>query len=139
MQEVRCREVATLLDQTPAGSTRDRQASPTSRGSGAHIQPACARHSRGWRTAFLRAAPAVDRQTCAPRLALVGTEAAAGTPPPQTGHGRRTRSGEPGAGPGAHSTETEREHLSTLLRTLLLTLEGSESTNDHPPHPDRMR
>ena len=29
-------------------------------------------------------------------------------------------------------TETEREHLSTLLRTLLLTLEGTESTNAAP-------
>jgi DNA-binding MarR family transcriptional regulator len=29
-------------------------------------------------------------------------------------------------------TETEREHLSTLLRTLLLTLEGAESTNEAP-------
>jgi len=35
-------------------------------------------------------------------------------------------------------TETEREHLSTLLRTLLLTLEGSESTNELPPRSDRM-
>jgi DNA-binding MarR family transcriptional regulator len=38
----------------------------------------------------------------------------------------------------ASLTETEREHLSTLLRTLLLTLEGSESTNEDPPRPDRM-
>jgi len=30
-------------------------------------------------------------------------------------------------------TGTEREHLSTLLRSLLLTLEGSESTSDPPP------
>ncbi len=38
----------------------------------------------------------------------------------------------------ASLTETERERLSTLLRTLLLALEGSESTNEIPPHPDRM-
>jgi len=36
-------------------------------------------------------------------------------------------------------TETEREHLSTLLRTLLLALEGSESPNEDPPRPDQMR
>src|SRR6266852_267472 len=35
----------------------------------------------------------------------------------------------------ASLTETEREHLSTLLRTLLLTLEGSESTNEAPSPP----
>ncbi len=32
-------------------------------------------------------------------------------------------------------TETEREHLSALLRTLLLTLEGAESTNETPSAP----
>ena len=35
-------------------------------------------------------------------------------------------------------TEAEREHLSALLRALLLTLEGSESTNEPPPHPERL-
>ena len=38
----------------------------------------------------------------------------------------------------ASLTETEREHLSTLLRTLLLALEGSESPNEDPPRPDRI-
>jgi DNA-binding MarR family transcriptional regulator len=38
----------------------------------------------------------------------------------------------------ASLTEIEREHLSTLLRTLLLALEGSESPNEDPPRPDRM-
>ena len=32
-------------------------------------------------------------------------------------------------------TETEQEHLSALLRTLLLTLEGAESTNAVPSPP----
>jgi DNA-binding MarR family transcriptional regulator len=36
-------------------------------------------------------------------------------------------------------TETEQAHLSTLLRTLLLALEGSESPNEDPLRPDRMR
>ena len=38
----------------------------------------------------------------------------------------------------ASLTETEREHLSTLLRSLLLAMEDVGATNEEPPRPDLM-